>query len=498
MQIHHRWPREVGIKSKSAFSLVELSVSILILVILIVGILTGIHLINKANLSRAKMITANSEIPVIKGLTVWLESAMPESFQSETIEDGSIISNWYSRGNVSYKESNANSTGSQATDPVYVSNLAKGLPAVKFDSGHYLVAPDALVNTIGSVSHDGNYTLLFVESGRNISAGGSYFLALEGGDVNSDTIGYDSPTIINFFGHKADISSATSGTRIHLFSSSGTGASNQKSYYLNGQAQTQLTLNNLDSIKLADLKFTVDDNSSSGHNDALITKFLKQNLRNKLTKVSGPARWLMGNWTPTTDPSSVIYIREAANFNAPVTVEDATYINKTLSEKWLVSSEVPNPCKGSPCGSNGTCVANGASHSCTCNPGYSGGTCSTSVCTSNPCLHGGGCNVSGAGLAVCTCSGGYDVTTNCASCPSGTVEVNNACITDPCLTYTCNGHGACSTNSGSGLASCACSLGYKSLYYRRLFFTKSITHIIDISCPIPRRKPVLLFFFFRL
>uniref|UniRef100_A0A8C9W1B0 Cadherin EGF LAG seven-pass G-type receptor 2 n=1 Tax=Scleropages formosus TaxID=113540 RepID=A0A8C9W1B0_SCLFO len=54
-----------------------------------------------------------------------------------------------------------------------------------------------------------------------------------------------------------------------------------------------------------------------------------------------------------------------------------------------------DPCHSNPCPSNGDCVNNWESYSCTCHPGYYGDNC-TDVCSLNPCEHQSACTRKGA------------------------------------------------------------------------------------------------------
>lgn len=453
-----------AIKPKSAFSLVELSVSILIIAILIAGIMSGMYLVNRAHLTQARMLTATSDVVAIKGLAVWLESVMPESFDSAIIEDQSKVVTWLSRGSIALPENNAISLGVSTTDPVYLQNLSGGLPAIQFDGEHYLVAPDAMTRLFGSANHDGDYTLVFVESAPQLAADGkNYFLALDDGNDNaSDKIGYDSPTKINFFGHTAVIDPVGSGTRVHMFISSGA----TKTYLLNGKKQTQLTSNSAE-IKLADLKFIVDEeglaagteaSSKKDSNNTLLTKLLKQNLKNNLVKVAASGKWLIGNNCKTCTTSK-LYFREIIAIDRPISTADQESINqKYLIAKWRTNdaiSSAGSSSNGSPGGGSGnyTCLStpcqNGGSCNtgtgiCTCIGTYSGNDCGTNLCPANYCQNNGTCAVSN-GSAVCTCVNGY----------LGTTCSNDACSSHPCLN-----NGTCAISGTAPFYACTCATGF--------------------------------------
>ena len=62
-------------RSNKAFSLIELSIVILIVGILVAGVTSSSRLIKKMKLITAQNLTNSSPIHSIKGLALWLESS---------------------------------------------------------------------------------------------------------------------------------------------------------------------------------------------------------------------------------------------------------------------------------------------------------------------------------------------------------------------------------------------------------------------------------------
>ncbi len=85
-------------KKKLAFSLIELSVVILIIGILIAGVTQGSRLIKQFKLSSASSLTRSSSISSIPNLTLWLETTLDGSVTSVTNgtspSNNDAISNW--------------------------------------------------------------------------------------------------------------------------------------------------------------------------------------------------------------------------------------------------------------------------------------------------------------------------------------------------------------------------------------------------------------------
>ena len=124
---------------KTAFSLIELSIVILVIGILIAGVTQGSRLINSYKLLTAQSLTSSSPVPSIKDLTLWLDSTSEANFLNQNgsadISDTDRISSW--------KDSNPTTTtpifctqAAAGDRPTYVINtsLLNGLPVVRFNT----------------------------------------------------------------------------------------------------------------------------------------------------------------------------------------------------------------------------------------------------------------------------------------------------------------------------------------------------------------------------
>ncbi len=84
--------------SRLGFSLIELSVVILVIGLLVIGITQGSRIINEAKLKSARSLTANSPMASTDGLILWLESTGEKAFQtangSNNLDDGSTVATW--------------------------------------------------------------------------------------------------------------------------------------------------------------------------------------------------------------------------------------------------------------------------------------------------------------------------------------------------------------------------------------------------------------------
>jgi prepilin-type N-terminal cleavage/methylation domain-containing protein len=144
-------------KYQKAFSLVELSMVILIIGILIAGVSQGIDLYEDFRINTAKTLTLNSRAGRVPDLVSWIETSMIDSFNDAEEKDGLTLSNWYDINPMTVPNLKKNFTQATAgSRPYYIKNVSNGLPAVKFESGRNLVFDGGiLVNT--------DFTMFIVE-----------------------------------------------------------------------------------------------------------------------------------------------------------------------------------------------------------------------------------------------------------------------------------------------------------------------------------------------
>ena len=80
---------------KSAFSLLELSVSLVVVSLLMAMVSQGIKIIASSRLTTARSLTSKSPVPNISGLIAWYETSSVDSFKTNEAFDGKQISAWY-------------------------------------------------------------------------------------------------------------------------------------------------------------------------------------------------------------------------------------------------------------------------------------------------------------------------------------------------------------------------------------------------------------------
>jgi prepilin-type N-terminal cleavage/methylation domain-containing protein len=126
---------------KKAFSLIEISVVILIIGMLIAGISQGIDLYQDMRLATARSLTLNSRVNRIEDLTMWFEATSEQSFEKPNPNDGERIALWK---NINFKLFNRIDVAQAnlASKPFYVRNAINGNPALRFNDSQFLAVSD--------------------------------------------------------------------------------------------------------------------------------------------------------------------------------------------------------------------------------------------------------------------------------------------------------------------------------------------------------------------
>ena len=112
--------------SKTAFSMIELSI-VAVVISLLVGLsITANRMSTNAKLANAQSLTKSSPVNDIDGLTLWFETTMPQSIKNTEADDGKTVSTWYDLSTNKF-----NVSGGTAT---YKENTIGGLPTLYFGS----------------------------------------------------------------------------------------------------------------------------------------------------------------------------------------------------------------------------------------------------------------------------------------------------------------------------------------------------------------------------
>lgn len=145
-----------------AFSLIELSIVLLIIGVIIAGITQSSRLIRQFKLNSARTLTQSSPVASISGLVLWLEPTMEASFlDAEEEDETGQISTWNDiNPQLTTKNNYTKSASSVIT---YEDNSINGLPAIESTG-----AAETLVGSL--ILTPNNYFTLFVVSKQSTSA----------------------------------------------------------------------------------------------------------------------------------------------------------------------------------------------------------------------------------------------------------------------------------------------------------------------------------------
>ena len=152
-------------KYQKAFSLIEISIVILVIGILIAGISQAIEMFSEASLKSARNLSKSSRITRIDDLSLWLDATSDKAFDKEK-DDGSTISMW--------KDTNPRSTAQIIGNPVssnfptYTLSAINGLPTASFKktSSNCMTIPNQ-----SFINNSEDFTLYLIYSPKTLENG---------------------------------------------------------------------------------------------------------------------------------------------------------------------------------------------------------------------------------------------------------------------------------------------------------------------------------------
>jgi hypothetical protein len=122
------------IKNKTAFSLIELAVVIVIIGFLITGIVGGSALIKSSTINGARSFTVKSSITSINGLIAWYETSLNESLKRAESYQDQQISTWYDVSPGSIVATRNTLTTSASSALIYQEKGINDIPSLRFSS----------------------------------------------------------------------------------------------------------------------------------------------------------------------------------------------------------------------------------------------------------------------------------------------------------------------------------------------------------------------------
>ena len=152
-----------SLKNKLAFSLIELSIVILVIGVLIAGVVTGSKMVTKAKIAMAANQTKSSVVSGLKDLIFWIETSSTGSVIGSNAADsapfdGDTVSKWNDINPQSMSKINPVPLAG-GESPTYKENGINGLPSILFDA-----VDDRLVASGISVTKSNSFFAVFNSS----------------------------------------------------------------------------------------------------------------------------------------------------------------------------------------------------------------------------------------------------------------------------------------------------------------------------------------------
>lgn len=287
-----------------AFSLIEISIVVLIIGILIVGVTQSSRLVAQAKINSAKTLTQSSPASSIDGLVFWIESSSPqESFSNENIEDGDVITIWNDINPQSSIRSNLTVAGSIVYDSDPGIN---GIPGIIFDA----TDDELTASNFASIS-TGKITVFAVVKLPSTLAAGTIVSKADG---TSNT---------NF-----ELRSTSSGTWTFLSGSAGT------TYTSTGTAATA------NGVYVVSVVFNNTSAAPSSDTTTGVTFFQNGDGYGQIETTADAAastgNLTIGNTTKTTDAFFGGHIGEVIVFDRVLKKEERQSVEEYLGKKWGV------------------------------------------------------------------------------------------------------------------------------------------------------------------
>ena len=199
-------------KASTAFSLIELSIVILIVGIIIAGITQSSRLVRQSKLKSAQNLTTSSPVTGIRSLALWLETTQDASFPASGLDDESPLLQWNDLNSQTASKffalpaSGVTTTGTAAIK--YDNEGINGLPSIKFDGTN---------TTAGILSLSTSATLLVpspvvtTADPNNVNAFTAFMVyKLDGTATGADyTVLYNGVAATNGWGYFRDNASTT-------------------------------------------------------------------------------------------------------------------------------------------------------------------------------------------------------------------------------------------------------------------------------------------------
>ena len=312
-------------KKNKAFSLVELSVVIVIVMIMIAGLIQSSRIIGSMRIATARNVTQSSAMPWINYIVTWYDATAADAFLESETDDGDKISRW-NGAEVRYSDRINLDQADDGKKPIYTSNGMYGLPSIKFDGTDDHLISENLEQSILTYR---SASVFIVFEPRTITANDKRSILYQPAECGREfDVGYN-------FNSKGNFGIASSSGTCGSTNATATGidfvVQNEKivaSLIIYQSPMTKGETSNVKSFRNGYLEnvYKVND----GYNSALIESSKKYS--DGSNRIYIGARKTSDNAVPTSFFNGLL--GEMIVFNRSLNNEDRKEIEKYLGKKW--------------------------------------------------------------------------------------------------------------------------------------------------------------------
>ncbi len=314
----------------SAFSLIEISIVILIIGILVAGVTQSSRLLGQAKLSGAKSMTQSAPVSSIKNLSLWIESTSENSFQSPDLDDYTAITAWNDINPQATLKASFTVTGT----PIYRTNLINGLPAVCFNSTANCGTGTGTTNSLSSANFS------------NISDGSTVFAVVKLPNTLAAEPILSKRTVTSAFSaaSSANIQLNTTNAGEWQYCDGATQSGNNVTCTLgSGLADASVPVGATKGIYAVSLVYNAGPSTAAGTTATGVTFFQNGAAGTQVSTASRPSisvtSPLLVGKTSTSDAAAYFkgYIGEIIIFDRALKKEERQSIENYLGKKWGIT-----------------------------------------------------------------------------------------------------------------------------------------------------------------
>ncbi len=125
--------QKAQLKNKKAFSMMEMSIVIIIVGLLIALVASNTRILAAYKLQGARQLTQSSPVAVIEDLVMWFEATSVASFTYDDSSNAASINTWYDINPQVRLTDRHSATATTTARPTYIANCFNTLPCLRFD-----------------------------------------------------------------------------------------------------------------------------------------------------------------------------------------------------------------------------------------------------------------------------------------------------------------------------------------------------------------------------